>query len=226
MHPLDNVIWKALTTVQAPLGVANERAAKFFAEVSILGALADPSRGDFESLSSLVGPGEQVGLFLDEDPQPRAPWKLVRSAPLLEMVYENGNHGSTGDHVFLRLGEADVPEMLALTELTKPGPFGRRTHEMGEYWGIRDKGKLIAMAGERLRLPGFTEVSAVCTHPDHLGKGYATALIAMLVRRIHTRGEQAFLHVRPENRRAVELYKWLGFRERLFARYVILGKTL
>lgn len=225
MHPLDNVIWKALTTVQAPLGVANKRAAKFLAEVSILGALAEPRSGDFESLCPLVGPGEQVGLFLDEDPQPKAPWKVVRSAPLLEMVYENGNVAESAEHLFLPLGEADVPEMLALTELTKPGPFGRRTREMGEYWGIREDGKLIAMAGERLRLAGFTEVSAVCTHPDHLGKGYATALITMLIRRIHRRGEQAFLHVRPENQRAVELYKRLGFSERLFSRYVILSKA-
>lgn len=226
MHPLDNVIWKALTTVQAHLGVADNRAGKFLAEVSILGAMAEPTDVGSESLASIVTSGERVGLFLDQDPQPRAPWKVMRSAPLLEMVYQGASFADDGtsQHVFLRLGEADVPEMMALTELTKPGPFSRRTYEMGEYWGIRQNGKLIAMAGERLRLPGFTEVSAVCTHPDHLGRGYATALITMLVQRIRSRAEQPFLHVRPENQRAVGLYERLGFRERAFSRYVILTK--
>jgi len=122
------------------------------------------------------------------------------------------------------LGESDVPEMLALTRLTKPGPFGKRTHEMGEYWGIRQNGELIAMAGERLRLPSYTEISAVCTHPDHLGHGHATALISMLIQRIRSRGEQPFLHVRPENTRALQLYERLGFEQRVLMRHVILER--
>lgn len=205
MHQLDNVIWRSLTTSQAHLGAKNHSAGKFFAEVSTLGALAEPSAEAYESLCTLLGPHECVGLFLDETPVPPLPWTLRGSGPLLQMVHEGApSPENVQGPEFLRLGEPDVPEMLALTQLTKPGPFGRRTYE-GEYWGIRQDGDLIAMAGERLRLPGFTEVSAVCTHPDHLGKGYATALINMLIQRIRSRGEQPFLHVRPENTRAVDL---------------------
>lgn len=226
MHPLDNVIWRALTTSQSHLGTRNHFAGKFFAEVSILGALSVPSAEAYESLLSLLQPGERVGLFLDHIPEPLPAWKLVTSVPLLQMAYENplSPESAPEQPMFSRLGESDVADMLALTRLTKPGPFGKRTHEMGEYWGIRENGQLIAMSGERLRLPGYTEISAVCTHPDHLGRGYATTLIKMLTQRIRSRGEQPFLHVRPENTRAVELYERLGFRKRVLMQYVILEK--
>lgn len=228
MHPLDNVIWKALTTVQVRLGTTNHSAGKFLREVSILGALAEPTGEAYECLLSILNSGERVGLFFDQDLPAPAPWKVMSSVPLLQMVYERSTFPENGTEqpAFLPLRETDVPPMLALTQLTKPGPFGKRTHEMGEYWGIRHNGDLIAMAGERLRLPGYTEVSAVCTHPDHLGHGHATALITMLVRRICNRREMPFLHVRPENTRAVELYERLGFRERVLLRYVILSKEV
>jgi predicted GNAT family acetyltransferase len=112
--------------------------------------------------------------------------------------------------------------MLALTKLTKPGPFGARTHEMGDYFGIRSAGILAAMAGERLRLPGYTEISAVCTHPDHLGCGYASGLMEMFMERICSRGELPFLHVRSENARAIQVYERLGFRKRTSLHYVVL----
>jgi len=226
MHPLDNVIWRALTTLQTHLGAKNHCAGKFFAEVSILGALAQPSAEAYESLAALLCPDERIGLFLDKTPEPLPPtWKLVASCPLLQMVHQDVPSAHDLEKPeFFRLAESDVPEMLALTQLTKPGPFVKRTHEMGEYWGLRENGKLIAMAGERLRLPGYTEISAVCTHPDHLGHGYATALISMLVDRIRVRGEQPFLHVRPENTRAVDLYERLGFQKRALMQYVILEK--
>jgi ribosomal protein S18 acetylase RimI-like enzyme len=226
MHPLDNVIWKALTTCQAHLGTVRHHAAKFFADVSLLGALAEPSAEAYASLLSILNSGDRVGLFLPTDSAPAAPWKVIVSVPLLQMISENAKvHESNREAApFVRLGKADVPAMLALTRLTKPGPFGKRTHEMGEYWGIRQNGQLIAMAGERLHLPGYTEVSAVCTHPEHLGHGYATALIHMLLQRIHNRGEQPFLHVLPQNTRAVELYERLGFRKRGLMQYVILEK--
>jgi predicted GNAT family acetyltransferase len=126
---------------------------------------------------------------------------------------------------FIRLTQADAPEMLALTELTKPGPFGARTHEMGEYFGIRRAATLVAMAGERLRLPGYTEISAVCTHPGHLGRGYASALMEMLVERICSRGELPFLHVRSENVRAIQVYEHLGFRKRASLHYVYCARS-
>ncbi len=151
----------------------------------------------------------------------------MASIPLLQMLHDNGAlPESTGRRlpVFHQLGEDDVQEMIALTKLTKPGPFATRTREMGDYFGIRKDGVLVAMAGERLRLPGFTEISAVCTHPEHLGQGYARQLITLLLKRIQGRGERAFLHVREENTRAVGLYERIGFRKRKLLRYVLLGK--
>jgi len=228
MHPLDNVIWRALTTTQARFAESNNLARKFPRDVSVLGAFPEPTREGYDSLASLLNPGERVGLFLETPPDQPAGWTVVNAIPLLQMIWENGGTPSpeTGSirPEFVRLTEPDVPEMLALTKLTKPGPFGTRTHELGEYFGIRIAGKLAAMAGERLRLPGYTEISAVCTHPDHLGHGYASALIAHLVEGISSRSEQPFLHVRPENQRAVELYQRMGFATRALLQYAILQK--
>jgi len=124
------------------------------------------------------------------------------------------------------LNESDVPHMLKLVESCKPGPFGSRTRELGTYLGIRQAGDLIAMAGERLRFPGYTEISAVCTHPAHLGRGYASALLAMLARRIRDCGEIPFLHVRPENMRAVDLYTRHGFTKRALFHLLVLRRNI
>lgn len=227
MHPLDNVIWQALNTRQAHLGESHQSASKFKKEVSLLGGFAELSLDGYASMASLLGVGERVGLFLEEavaTPE----LEVVTSVALLQMVRENGDvpvpDGERGLE-FVALTEFDVPEMLALTELTKPGPFNRRTREMGDYFGIRRDGTLIAMAGERLRVPGYTEISAVCTHPEHVGRGYAAALMALMIGRILERGERPFLHVRPENTRAAGLYERLGFEKRLLKRYVILQRV-
>jgi predicted GNAT family acetyltransferase len=225
MHPLDNVIWKALNTSQAHLGVGRGAARKFHKDVSLLGGFSEPQDEAYDALAGLVDVGERVGLFLEADPKPPSNWKIVASVPLLQMLHENGTSTASDELIgFQQLGEADVPEMLALTKLTKPGPFTTRTREMGDYFGIRKDGALVAIAGERLRLPGFTEVSAVCTHPDHLGQGYAARLIGLLLGRIQRRGERAFLHVREDNTRAVGLYERLGFRKRTLLKYALLSK--
>jgi len=227
MHPLDNCIWRALTTSQAHLGEKRESACKFHKEVSLLGGMEDATARSYACLISLLATGERVGLFLDETPEPAAGWKVITSVPLLEMACENGRSSRAEQEEtipLVALSDADVPEMMALVEMTKPGPFGLRTREMGDYFGIRDGDKLVAMAGERLRIPGYTEISAVCTHPEYLGRGYAGALIRLLMERIHRRGEHSFLHVRPENERAVRLYEKLGFEKRLLSSYVILQK--
>ena len=114
--------------------------------------------------------------------------------------------------------------MMELTELTKPGPFAKRTRELGTYLGIRIDGKLIAMAGERLKVPGYTEVSAICTHPDHTGRGHARVLTTEIMRRILDRGEAPFLHVRQDNFRAIELYERLGFRCRVVRYHAVLRR--
>jgi len=113
---------------------------------------------------------------------------------------------------------------MELTERTKPGPFHKRTHELGTYLGIRRDGRLVAMAGERLKIPGYTEVSAVCTHPEHTGHGYARILMAEVMQRILGRGETPVLHVREDNVRAIALYERLGFRLRVLMHFAVLRK--
>jgi ribosomal protein S18 acetylase RimI-like enzyme len=228
MHPLDNVIWNALTTRQAKFAESFGQARRFMPEVTALGAFREPTSEGYESLAGLLGSRGTIALFLDAPYEERDGWDLVADAPLLQMVCENGSAPRpsqvAADLEVVELGDADSPEMIELTALTKPGPFGKRTHELGTYLGIRRKGKLIAMTGERMKVPGWTEVSAVCTHPEHTGHGYARILMTAVMRRIRNRGETPFLHVREDNVRAIELYQRLGFSRRMRLHFAVLRK--
>jgi ribosomal protein S18 acetylase RimI-like enzyme len=226
MHPLDNIIWKALTTRQAEFAESFKQVRRFMPEVSPLAAFPEPTAEGYESLGGFVDTEETIGLFLDAPYQPQPGWSFVAGAPMPEMVYEgNGvQSSSSSDSEILELGAADVPEMMALTALTKPGPFHKRTHELGTYLGIRREGKLVAMAGERLKVPGYTEVSAVCTHPEHTGHGYARILMIEVMQRICGRGETPLLHVREDNVRAIALYERLGFKLRVLMHFAVLRK--
>jgi ribosomal protein S18 acetylase RimI-like enzyme len=228
MHPLDNVIWNALTTRQGEFAESFGQARRFMPEVTALGAFSQPTSEGYESLAGLVGIRGTVALFLDTPYQPRVGWEFIAGAPLLQMVCENGGAPRTSqadsEPELFELGDADSPEMIELTALTKPGPFGKRTHELGTYLGIRREGELVAIAGERMKVPEWTEVSAVCTHPDHTGHGYARILMAEVMRRIRSRGETPFLHVREDNVRAIELYQRLGFSRRMRLHFAVLRK--
>lgn len=227
MHPLDNVIWQALTSRQACFAESSGSARRFMREVTSLSAFEFPDEHGYGSLGELAGAGGTAAVFLDEPYQDRSGWQVVGGAPLVQMVYANGAFPpptQAATFPVIELSVQDSPEMLALTELTKPGPFGKRTHELGYYVGMRQNGKLVAMAGERLKTPGHTEVSAVCTHPDHTGKGYAALLMRIIMDRIRNRGETPFLHVRADNRRAIALYERLGFHVRKQGHYMVLRK--
>jgi predicted GNAT family acetyltransferase len=157
--------------------------------------------------------------------QPRAGWKAVDGAPLVLMAWQGSDLGPEDSPApIVKLGVEDSADMLKLTALTKPGPFGPRTHELGSFFGIRIGSRLVAMAGERLKVEGYIEVSAVCTHPDHLGKGYAAALMRTVMRGILERGETPFLHSRADNARAIALYERLGFRHREAGHFVVLER--
>jgi ribosomal protein S18 acetylase RimI-like enzyme len=232
MHSLDNVIWQALTTRDSPFAESFEKARRFVREVTSLCAFEEPSPQGYAALAGLVGVGGTGALFLDSEYEPRPGWDLVAAAPLLQMVCENrGGRSVRSDSVesasaeIVRLGVQDSPEMVELADLTKPGPFGRRTHELGTFMGIRWEAKLVAMAGERLKVPGYTEVSAVCTHPEHTGKGYGGMLTAKITQGIRDRGEIPFLHVRRDNTRAVVLYERLGFRTRSTPHLAVLRRS-
>jgi ribosomal protein S18 acetylase RimI-like enzyme len=228
MHPLDNVIWQALTTRQKEFAEVFEHARRFIRAVTSLTAFSEPSPRGYASLAELVGAGGTAILSLPAPYQPVGGWDLIVTFPGLQMVCENGgaelDHGSSRP-LIEELGPPDSPEMVELAHLTKPGPFGTRTHELGTYLGIRSEGKLVAMAGERLKVPGYTEVSAVCTHPEHVGNGYARVLMMELMGGIRDRGEIAFLHVRQDNTRAVALYERLGFRTRRVVYFTVLRRS-
>jgi ribosomal protein S18 acetylase RimI-like enzyme len=228
MYALDNVIWQALTTRQVRFCRASGSARKFLSEVGPLSAFGDGEADGFASLAALLGEREVGVVFLEHAYEARQGWEWITGATLLQMVSENATDAvtaSTRKHELVELGSCDSPEMIELAHLTKPGPFERRTHELGTYLGVRNGNKLVAMAGERLQVPGFTEVSAVCTHPDYLGRGYASMLMLEVMRRIRDRGETPFLHVRGDNDRAIALYESLGFRTRWTGHFAVLKKT-
>jgi ribosomal protein S18 acetylase RimI-like enzyme len=228
MDPLENVIWQALTTRQAHFAESCGSARRFLREVTALCGFEKPNDNGYASLARLTEVGDTAAIFLDHSYLHRPAWEYVTGARLLEMVCENGSAAwapKAQGPPMIKLGNSESLEMLELTALTKPGPFGPRTQELGYYVGIRDEGKLVAMAGERLKVPGYTEVSAVCTHPDHLGKGYAGALMLEVMRGIRERGEKPFLHVRADNARAIALYERLGFRTRWSGHFAVLRRS-
>jgi predicted GNAT family acetyltransferase len=227
MHPLDNAVWTALTTRQAKYAESFDQARRFMPDVASLAAILEPTVRGFESLAGLLSAGRTIALALESPYQPRPGWSLVVGVPMPQMVYQGTSlplTRSSSDPEIIELGAADVPEMMQLTTITKPGPFDRRTYELGTYLGIRREGKLVAMAGERLKIPDHTEVSAVCTHPEHIGHGYARILMTEVMQRIRSRGETPFLHVREDNVRAIELYHRLGFVRRVLLHLAVLRK--
>lgn len=207
---LDNPVWAALDgphrdfAETGPAGLA----ARYPADVSPFAALADP--GDphaWADLAELVGPGREV--WVTGLPTPPAGWRTVLSVPGVQL--DGRAVRGKEDPDVVRLGPADVPEMLELVALTRPGPFGDRTVELGTYLGVRRGGRLVAMAGERMRPPGWSEISAVCTHPGHRGEGLAGRLIRAVAAAVEERGDNPFLHAAAENTSAIGLYLSMGF---------------
>jgi ribosomal protein S18 acetylase RimI-like enzyme len=209
---LDNPIWFALTTEHRILARSHGLARRYPPDVSPLAALFHPTNEAFADLQQLVSPGEQVALFTASPLDVPGDWQVDRSRQIDQMICEASL--VPPPVAPLPLGTTDVPEMLELTAATEPGPFLPQTIRMGSYFGIRaDDGRLVAMAGERLQTTGFAEISAVCTHPEFRGRGYARALTTFLAARILAAGKIPFLHVKSENGAKV-VYEKIGFRLR------------
>jgi predicted GNAT family acetyltransferase len=210
---LDYPTWAALNGPHARFAEWHGRVVRYQTDVAPF--LAVPPEPDDEQkmwadVAALAGPGAVVVVPGAGTPPPG--WELVQQIPGVQMV---GNDVvGEADAEAVPLTEADVPEMLALVERTKPGPFLPRTVELGTFLGIRRDGALVAMAGERLHPPGFTEISAVCTDASVRGQGLATRLVLAIVADIRARGETPFLHAAGSNTNAIRLYETLGFRRR------------
>lgn len=215
---LDNPIWHALATEQRGFAEVDGDAARFPPAVTALAGVRVADAGAFAALARLLAAGEVAGILLDA-PADLDGFAIVARAPCAQMVFDGA---APHAEPFEVLGPDDAPAMLALAEVTKPGPFGLRTGELGTFLGVRDDhGALIAMAGQRMRLPGLVEISGVCTDPAHLGRGHAARLMSAQLARILAAGAGAFLHVKADNARAIALYERLGFRNRRLFDYVI-----
>ncbi|QFR01521.1 GNAT family N-acetyltransferase [Streptomyces phaeolivaceus] len=206
---LDNAVWASLDGPHVRFAERVGRAARYRDGMYAFAALADPEDpAAWADLRTLVGPGADVRV----KPVHRVPegWEVIGGGQGVQLVDTALRAEYAPEAV--RLGPDDVPEILDLVARTRPGPFLKRTIDMGTYLGIRDgRGRLIAMAGERIHPPGWTEISAVCTDPDHRGRGLATRLIRAVAAGIRERGETPFLHAAADNVSAIRLYASLGF---------------
>jgi len=207
---LNNPIWHALNGHHRHLAIRGDVAARYEYDTFAVGAMPQSNARGYDDLRSLVDVGEVIALFGGSLVEDLSGWDVLQDTQIPQMVCEDLRPSGKVDAV--ELSADDVPDMLGLVAIARPGPFLRRTIEMGEYLGVREDNRLVAMAGQRLHLSGFCEISAVCTHPDHRGRGYAGALTTMQAELILARQETPFLHLAPGNDVAMRLYERLGFR--------------
>ena len=214
MQILGRPVWQSVTTHHAALSEGGALARRFVRDVNVFASARDDTPEAIAALGALIGPGESV--YVGQVPEIIVPEGVTasRRAMGVQMVAEAGRRFEAGGDDIVALGDGDAQEMVALAHLTQPGPFLARTHRMGSFIGVRIDGRLAAMAGTRMRFPGFTEVSGVCTHPDFRGNGLARRLSATVTARIQARGERPFLHAWMSNEPAIRLYESLGFEIR------------
>jgi ribosomal protein S18 acetylase RimI-like enzyme len=218
----DNPAYASLCGVHARLAQVRGRARRYPEDVApFLAFSSPPSAQDWQEAAVLVAPGTFVAGRYGDGELPDG-WQAVQEFDLVQMVEERIAGVDCPEAI--PLGAADVPEMLELVAQTEPGPFLARTIELGDYLGIRHDGALVAMAGERFRLDGWTEISAVCTRADHRGQGLASRLMSALIAGIQRRSERVFLHVLSTNTGAIRLYEELGFRVRQTATLTVVTR--
>ena len=224
-HPLDHPIWTALTTRHQALAEGGDHARRYPVAITPFADMPEMSPRGFASLGAMMLGSEIAVLFTPEPVTVPAEFKVVL-AETGEQMIGTPAEVPAGEVEILTLGVADVPDMMALTTLTKPGPFSARTHELGTFLGIRVGGELVAMAGERMKPADYTEMTAVCVHPTHRGHGYGQILLSAVSRQIVARGEIPFLHVFTSNTSAIALYRRQGMEIRRQFHVTVLQKLV
>jgi predicted GNAT family acetyltransferase len=223
IHVLDNPLWYSLTNHHAHLAVGTNLAKRYPVEMSIGIGLANHSDNALAELAQIVAPGEVVALAETHPPDDLPGWQIhdVVSADQFVCQQDTAEPFATND--IIELTAADMPDMVRLVDLARPGPLLPRSHEMGRFFGIRQKGELVAMAGERMCPLGYREISTVCTHPDWQGKGYARRLCSLLIHDNWQKGIIPFLHMNPANTVAMHLYESLHFTKRAALKILVIS---
>lgn len=224
-HVLDNPAWSALISGNNNLSFGNEQVKYFDREVSPFAAFKENSEENFQALYDLIPEGRVLLFILPVEMEIPSPWKVLNCIKGIQMICDTKIEQNESSLKLIPLAEEHVPQMLDLTKLTNPGPFAPRTIDFGHYQGIFDDEKLVAMAGQRLHVFNYAEISAVCTHPDYLGRGYAKQLLIHQINRIKAASEIPFLHVRYDNDRAIKVYESLGFSTRREIYFYVMQKA-
>jgi predicted GNAT family acetyltransferase len=213
-HALDNPVWHALIGPHADHAIGRGLARRYPRDMAPFSAIAEPTESAYADLAADLPAELEARLFRPDLEATPAGWQTVSARPIIQMVTDAvvSPDAALADDL-TALGANDTTDMMHLAEIAKPGPFSTRTCLLGRFVGYRERGRLLAMGGERFCLPGFVELSAISVHPDARGRGLGSAIMAFLVRQALTQGTIPFLHVFPDNP-AVTLYRRLGFRER------------
>jgi ribosomal protein S18 acetylase RimI-like enzyme len=210
-HPLDRVIWEALNSQHKHLALGDHLARRYPREIAPFAATADETPDSYRSLLPLLSREDRAALFTPDEVTLPPELTVVRRDLVDQMILDTEHLLVEPTLSPVTLSSADLAGMRRLVDLTQPGPFGPRTIELGTYLGVRTDGTLVAMAGERMKLDGYTEISAVCVHPSQRGIGLAAELVGAVARMIVARDEIPILHVFASNAPAIALYRKLGF---------------
>ena len=213
-HLLDNPVWHALTGPHAAFAIGSGRARHYPRDIVPFSAIAEPTPEAYRDLAIDLPPNAEARLQrLDDEAVPPG-WLKISSYPIVQMVAERIEGPVPDARAVVTLGERDIEAMMELMAAANPGLFGPRTPMLGTYLGIRDDNRHVAMAGERIRVPGYVQLSSITTHPQARRRGHARHLTALLMRRALDRGERPFLHLRSSNTVALAVYAALGFKVR------------